>query len=316
MEGAYQAALPAKKITVRVPATSANCGPGFDCMGLALTYYNITTYEVTDEPGFKLQVRGEGADTLKPHGRNLAFASFLRLWNKYTGGERIGLKAEMVNNIPLSRGLGSSSSAIVAGLYAANKILGSPYDKETLLAMATEIEGHPDNVAPALYGGFVVGYKDAEGEVHSLKLKIAAPLKFIAAVPERKLSTALARQALPKTVPHADAVFNSSHAALLTAALLSGRGELLGEALKDKLHQPYRAHLIPGLQKVFDAAQKAGAYQAIISGAGSTVLAYAPAAADGAAIGEAMCAAFRAEGEACRYHVLSLDEEGAKAIEP
>ncbi len=314
MEGSYQAALPQKKVRVRVPATSANCGPGFDCIGVALNYYNIFSYEITSQPGFQLQVEGEGAGYLKPYGKNLAFASFLQLWNRYTQGERIGLKLEMENHIPLSRGLGSSSSAIVAGLFAANHLLGSPYQREQLLRMATDIEGHPDNVAPALFGGFIVGYVDMEGQVHSLRLEPAAPLQFIAVVPERRLSTALARQALPKVVPHADAVFNSSHTALLVAALLSGRLELLGEALKDKLHQPYRAHLIPGLEGVFAAARQAGAYQAIISGAGSTVMAYAPLTADGTAIGEAMAAAFRQAGEACSYHVLTMDQEGVKAL--
>ena len=261
-----------KKVFIQVPATSANCGPGFDTLGLACNLYNEVSYEITDKKGFQLEVEGEGADYLKPFGRNLAFASFLRVWNAVTDGQRIGLKVKMLNRIPMSRGLGSSSSAIVAGLFAANALCDDHYTKDELLDIATEIEGHPDNVAPALYGGFTISYMEQE-KAHSLRLLPAKPLKFIAVVPDSKLPTSLARQAIPKTVPHKDAVYNTSRASLLVGALLSGNYEYLGMALEDKLHQPYRAHLIPGLPDVFAAAKEAGAYNAIISGAGSTVMA-------------------------------------------
>ena len=276
-----------KKVTVRVPATSANCGPGFDTLGLACTLYNETTYEITDRKGFQLEVTGEGSEYLKPFGRNLAFASFLRIWNKITDNERIGLKVTMINRIPMSRGLGSSSSAIVGGLYAANALCDDYYTKEELLDVATDIEGHPDNVAPALFGGFTISCME-KGKAHSLRLMPEKPLKFIAVVPDSKLPTTLARQAIPATVPHHDAVYNTSRASLLVGALLSGHYEYLGMALEDKLHQPYRAHLIPGLQDVFEAAKAAGAYNAIISGAGSTVMAYASPEADCERIAQSM----------------------------
>lgn len=302
-----------KKVTVRVPATSANCGPGFDTLGLACTLYNETTYEITDKKGFQLEVTGEGAEYLKPFGRNLAFASFLRVWNQLRDGERIGLKVTMTNRIPMSRGLGSSSSAIIAGLYAANALCDDYYTKDDLLKIATDIEGHPDNVAPALYGGFTVSYME-QGGVHSLRLLPAKPLKFIAVVPDSKLPTSLARQAIPATVPHHDAVYNASRASLLVGSLLSGRYEYLGMALEDKLHQPYRAHLIPGLFDVFAAARNAGAYNAIISGAGSTVMAYASPEADCEGIAEAMVRTFAEHGEHACYHILDIDEEGVKKI--
>ena len=181
-----------KKVFIQVPATSANCGPGFDTLGLACNLYNEVSYEITDRKGFQLEVEGEGADYLKPFGRNLAFASFLRVWNAVTGGERIGLKVKMLNRIPMSRGLGSSSSAIVAGLYAANALCDDHYTKDELLDIATEIEGHPDNVAPALYGGFTISYMEQK-KAHSLRLLPAKPLKFIAVVPDSKLPTSLAR---------------------------------------------------------------------------------------------------------------------------
>lgn len=303
-----------KKVTLRVPATSANCGPGFDSLGLACTLYNEATYEITPEKGFQLEVRGEGAEYLKPYGRNLAFAGFFKVWNAVTGGERIGLKISMVNRIPMSRGLGSSSSAIVAGAFAANALSGETLSRDELLKFATELEGHPDNVAPALLGGFTISYMNEQHVPHSLRVLPDKPLKFIAAVPERRLATALARQAIPATVPHADAVFNASHAALLTGALLTGRYEYLSEALEDRLHQPYRAHLIPGLADVFKAAQSAGAYHAIISGAGSTVMAYADPAADCEKIAAAMLTAFKQNGEQANCHILDLDMEGVKII--
>ena len=301
------------KVSIRVPATSANCGSGFDTLGLACTLYNEVTYEITSSRGFQLEVTGEGAEYLKPCGRNLAFASFLRVWNEVTARERIGLKVTMRNRIPMSRGLGSSSSAIVAGIYAGNILSGNRFNDDELLGFATEIEGHPDNVAPALLGGFTISYMDGR-KAHSLRVEPAKPLKFIAVVPERRLPTVLARQAIPKTVSHHDAVFNTSRASLLVGALLSGEYQYLASGLEDKLHQPYRAHLIPGLDDVFEAARNAGAYNAIISGAGSTVMAYADVKADHEKIARAMQDAFLKNNEPCAYHILDLDLDGVKEI--
>ena len=301
------------KVSIRVPATSANCGSGFDTLGLACTLYNEVTYEITSSRGFQLEVTGEGAEYLKPCGRNLAFASFLRVWNEVTARERIGLKVTMHNRIPMSRGLGSSSSAIVAGIFAGNILSGNRFNDDELLGFATEIEGHPDNVAPALLGGFTISYMDGR-KAHSLRVEPAKPLKFIAVVPERRLPTVLARQAIPKTVSHHDAVFNTSRASLLVGALLSGEYQYLASGLEDKLHQPYRAHLIPGLDDVFEAARNAGAYNAIISGAGSTVMAYADVNADHERIARAMQDAFLKNNEPCAYHILDLDLDGVKEI--
>ena len=158
------------KVSIRVPATSANCGSGFDTLGLACTLYNEVTYEITPTRGFQLEVTGEGAEYLKPCGRNLAFASFFRVWNEVTDRERIGLKITMHNRIPMSRGLGSSSSAIVAGIYAGNILSGNRFNDDELLGFATEIEGHPDNVAPALLGGFTISYMDGR-KAHSLRVE-------------------------------------------------------------------------------------------------------------------------------------------------
>ena len=302
-----------KQVRIRVPATSANCGPGFDTLGIACTLYNYATYTITSTPGLELEVQGEGREALTADSHNLAIHSFYKGWNAATGGERVGLRLSMENNIPLSRGLGSSSSAIVAGLYAANCLAGKVLSQDRLLALATEIEGHPDNVAPALYGGLTISYT-AEGTPHSLRLLPAKPLKFIAVVPASPLSTSLARQAIPATVPHGDAVFNTARASLLVGALLSGQYQYLAAGLEDRLHQPYRAKLIPGLEQVWEAARQQGAYNAIISGAGSTVMAYAPLEADHEAIGYAMQEAFARQGERSVFHILDLDEEGVQAL--
>lgn len=302
-----------QKVHLRVPATSANCGPGFDSLGLACTLYNEVSYEITGSRGFQLEVEGEGAEYLKPFGRNLAFASFFKLWNEVTDNQRIGLKVTMKNRIPMSRGLGSSSSAIVAGICAANILSGAKLTGEQLLETATEIEGHPDNVAPALQGGFTISYMRS-GKVKCLRLLPAKPLKFIAVVPSSKLPTFLARKAIPDHVSHSDAVYNAARTALLVGALTSGRYEFLADALEDRLHQPYRAHLIPGLEDVFAAARTAGAYNAIISGAGSTVMAYADADADCERIAAEMAAALAKNGETSVTHILDLDEQGVSVV--
>jgi homoserine kinase len=300
-----------QKVTIRVPATSANCGPGFDCLGLACTLYNTFTFERIPE-GVETSGEGRGADTLPKGRRNLAAQSFYRLWEELHMPET-GLRIFSHIEVPVSRGLGSSSTAVVAGLAAANQMAGSPLSPQELVTRATEIEGHPDNVAPAILGGLTVSIL-ADGKVHSLKVDVAKPLQLIALVPEVRVSTAKARAAIPHTIAHKDAVFSSSRAALLVAALLTGHYECLQEALLDKLHTPYRMPLIPGCKEALTGAVKAGAYQAIISGSGSTLLAYAPMDADRDKIGNALLAPFEKRGIEAHVHFLDIDREGAKVL--
>lgn len=303
-----------EKICIRVPATSANCGPGFDTLGVACTLYNELSFELLPKAaGLVLEASGEGSAYLKPSANNLAFKSFFSVWNTVRPNDTVGLKITMHNKIPMSRGLGSSSSAIVAGIYAAKVLSGSNLSQEELLNFATDIEGHPDNVAPALLGGFTVSYMDGK-RAHSLSFKPALPLKLIAAVPGQSLATSLARKSIPQQVKHADAVFNVSRASLLIAALMSGSSEHLAAALEDRLHQPYRAHLIKGLEAVFAAAKTAGAYNAIISGAGSTIMAYAAADAAHDEIAAAMRQAFMDNGQSCTTHILDIDYHGVQQI--
>ena len=304
-----------KNVTVRVPATSANCGPGFDSLGLALTLYNEFTFAISDETfGFTLEVEGEGRDSFHASGRNMAFSSFLNVWNRITGNKRIGMDVHMHNQVPKSRGLGSSSTAIVAGVTAASILSGANMTQDEILQEANKLEGHPDNVAPAIYGGFTISFQE-NGVAHTLRTIPKMPLQFIAVVPDMQLSTHLAREAIPKEIAHPDAVFNASRTALLTAALLENRPELLQFALEDKLHQPYRAKLIPGLPEVFAAGEEAGAYKCIISGSGSTLLAYASPDKDGDAIGEAMVRAFADCGQTAVYHILQLNTKGTEILD-
>lgn len=298
------------KITVIVPATSANCGPGYDSLGLACNLYNEFTFEVTENTDFVLEVIGEGEGRLHASEKNLAFLSFLKIWNAVKG-TKIGLKVTMHNRIPLSRGLGSSSTAIVAGLVAANLLTGNTFTKEKLLNYATEIEGHPDNVAPALLGGVTISYMDESG-AHSLRFIPQKELRFIAVVPEQPLSTHKARQAIPQQIPHQDAVFNASRTALYVGALLSGDYKYLSSALEDRLHQPYRMPLIAGMEDVFAAAKASGAYGAIISGAGSTLMAYADLEQNCEKIAAAMIDAFKNNGQQSKAYILKLDTDGAR----
>jgi len=302
-----------RKVTVQVPATSANCGPGFDCLGLACTLYNVFTYElVPGAEGIHVTAEGQGASNL-PQGRNnLAAQSFYTLWEKLQQPDT-GLKITCKIQVPVSRGLGSSSTAIVAGLTAANVLAGSPLSKEELVTEATRIEGHPDNVAPAILGGITVNVME-KGKVESLKLSLAKPLKLVVLVPALPLPTSKARAALPEKIAHKDAVYNVSRAALLVGSLMSGDYHFLGTALEDRLHQPYRLPLIPGAAEALESARQAGAYNGIISGAGSTLLAYVPAEADARKIGEAMKKPFAQRHLETTLHFLDIDPEGARVI--
>ena len=300
-----------KKVTVRVPATSANCGPGFDTLGLACNLYNYFTYELIDQ-GLSLKIEGEGTEKLKAGKNNLAFLSFYKVWDMIVGS-KTGLSVIMSNNIPLSRGLGSSSTAIVAGLVAANHLTGNTLSKNEIVQLATEIEGHPDNVAPAILGGMTISYVD-NGRASSLKFLPLKPFKLVAVVPDMPLATSLARRAIPKTVPHQDAVFNTSRAALLVGAMLTGDYQHLAAGLDDRLHQPYRAHLIPGMEDAFKAAVNNGAFNAIISGAGSTLMAYVPINVSCEAVGEAMCKVLSEHDLHSVFQILDIDTEGAVVL--
>ncbi|MCD8327876.1 MAG: homoserine kinase [Ruminococcus sp.] len=254
-------------IKLRIPATSANLGAGFDALGLAMTYYNFVNLELSD----RVEITSLDGFEVPTDKSNLIYESASHLF-EICGKKLDGLKIEQTSNIPMARGLGSSSACIVAGLVGANTLLGNPLTTDDLVNLAAQIEGHPDNTAPALLGGIVTAVFDGR-KVHWVKQEVNTSLKFVAIIPDFELKTEKARACLPKEVSHKDAVYNLSRAALFSASLLTGKFENLRTACHDRLHQPYRMELIPNCRRVFDIAYNHGAYAAYISGAGPTVMA-------------------------------------------
>ena len=254
-------------IQVSVPATSANVGAGFDSLGLAVSLHNVFTFEEAEG----IQISSVDGTHVPAGSNNLVYRSARVVYDQL-GIPLRGLRITQRNDIPMARGLGSSSSCIVAGILGANALLGGRLTKRQMLTLATAIEGHPDNVAPAMLGGFVTSVID-EGQVYSVKKDIDPELAFAAFVPDFRLLTAKARAALPQMVSHKDAVYNLSRAALATAAFCDGDYALLGVATKDVLHQQYRLPLIQGGDEIFELALDLGAMAAYISGAGPTIMA-------------------------------------------
>jgi homoserine kinase len=293
-------------VHVRVPATSANLGPGFDALGLALALYNEV--EAREAAGVSVQVEGQGAGRLSTTADNVV-ARGVRLAYEATGRSFKGVALRCVNGVPPARGLGSSAAAWVGGLVAGNALCGGALSREALLALATRAEGHPDNVSAALLGGLTVSCVGADGTVTAVSLPVPARLTWVALIPETTSSTAEARAVLPTTVPRADAVFNVQRVALLLAALQSGRLDALGAALDDRLHQPYRLRLFPWLPPVIEAARRAGALGCVLSGAGPAALAIG--LGDGSAIADAMQAALKEAGLAGAARAFAVDTDGA-----
>ncbi|WP_059012068.1 homoserine kinase [Streptomyces specialis] len=266
-------AFRAAAVRVRTPATSANLGPGFDALGLALGLYDDVVVRVA-ESGLHVDIAGEGADTLPRDERNLLIRT-LRTAFDALGGQPRGLEVVCANRIPHGRGLGSSSAAICAGLVAARAVTTgaeSRLDDAALLELAAEIEGHPDNVAACLLGGFTLAWGEGTA-VRALRMEPAATIVPVVFVPARPLATETARGLLPQSVPHVDAAANAGRAALLVEAL-TRRPELLFPATEDRLHQDYRAPAMPESMDLVNRLRADGV-PAVISGAGPTVLALA-----------------------------------------
>lgn len=265
-----------KLITFKIPATSANIGSGFDSVGLALNLYNeIHIYENNNSKKIEFEIFGEGENEISKKD-NMIYSAMKLVFKKLKSKPNKGYIIKCINRIPLSRGLGSSSAAIIGGLLCANFILGNKLKIEKdILNMAVQIEGHPDNVAPAILGGIISGVVKKEEDFKYIKIKPPRNLKAIVSIPDFYLSTEIARNILPKEITRKDAIFNISRAALLTSALFSNRLDLLEIATEDKIHQDYRAKFIPNLNQLFKETKKAGAYSVTISGAGSSILALA-----------------------------------------
>jgi len=298
-------------VKVRVPGTTANCGPGFDAVGIACSVYNELELILSQRGSLIIEVEGEGKGIIPSDEKNIIYQVIRAVLEK-VGEKYQGIHIKMLNKIPLSRGLGSSAAAIVAGLFAANELTGNTLSKNDLLDMATAIEGHPDNVAPAIFGGITISVIQGD-QARYLRFMPPTKLNMVVAVPEFNLSTQSARNVLPQTVPFKDAVFNISHTALVIGALCQGEFHHLRYALEDKIHQPYREHLIPGMQQVFEAALDKGALGAAISGAGPCIIAFAQE--NFHQIGAGMVQAFACNHIKAQYLVLGIDTEGVKVIE-
>ncbi|GMA62260.1 homoserine kinase [Alicyclobacillus fastidiosus] len=296
-----------RKLTVRVPATSANLGPGFDCLGLALDLFNSFTL-VLDEP-FRIEVTGESAERLPRGEENVVVQAMRRVF------QDAGLAAQSLpafslhldNQIPVSSGLGSSASAIVGGLVLGNALVReiAPQKElpvERILGIATEMEGHPDNVAPALFGGGVLAFHDKAG-LRTTPVPIPRDLRFVAATPDFALSTEQARKVLPTTYPRGEVVENIAQCARLMLALSTHDLDLLRGGLVDYLHEPYRRPLVPGADEVASAAVDAGAFSVTISGAGPTLLAWCTAE-HAITVADEMTLAWLNAGIPCRTLVL------------
>ena len=297
-----------KKVSVSVPATTANLGAGFDCLGLALNLRStVEIWEI--ERGLEIEAEGESEGELPLDATNLMVRAAERVFKK-VGRRPVGLHVRAVNGIPLSSGMGSSAAAIIGGLVAANALVDGRLSRLEILKMACQMEGHADNVAATLFGGLVLVSSTAEALV--MRHLGVPPLKVVIALPAVRLSTAEARAALPPQVPLKNAVFNIGRALLTAQALARGDFELLHQAVDDRLHQPYRQPLIPGCVAAEAEARGAGAVAVTLSGAGPSLAAFAPSAGRSQAIADAMKSAFEASGVACRTFILSVDSLGAK----
>ena len=296
-------------VRVRVPATTGNMGSGYDCAGMALGLHNAIEFTETDS-GLDVVVEGEGADAVPLDGGNLCIVSARAVFDA-VDRHPAGLRARMHHAIPVSRGLGSSGVAIVAGAVAANELVGRPLGTPELLRICSDLEGHPDNVVPSLLGGLSVS-GERSGTIVYQTFSVPADLKAIVAIPEFTLDTKVARGVLPDSVSMEDAVYNLCSVGLLIGGMVTGNYALLGEGMSDRLHQPYRQHLVPGLSEVIADARDAGAHGAALSGAGPTAIALATE--DHEEIGESMIAAFGRHGVSGKYRILPIDNDGCRVL--
>lgn len=303
--------------TVRTPATSANLGPGFDCLGLALDLHDRVALEIAPRAGTGIDpepivhVRGEGHDRLPRNERNLALRAVLRVLREVAPSYAV-VRLTMENAIPIGGGLGSSAAAIVGGAVAANHALGSPLSIDALLHLALELEPHADNLSPALYGGFTVAVVEPSGHPVVVALPPPTGLRAVVLTPDLAISTHRSRATLPRHVPHADAAFNVGRAALLVAGLLSGRYDVLRAGMDDRLHQLQRTTAYPAMPLIIDAALDAGAVGAALSGSGPSILALCTGLTG--PVVAAMHAAATAAGLTARTHDLAIVARGATIV--
>ena len=266
------------KVSVKVPATTANLGPGFDCFGMALSLYNTITLEETVYPTTGLQINilgeeeeGTTSSLIPTNESNIIYRAIELLYN-YTGQTPPALRINIQSNIPIAKGLGSSAAVIVGGIMAANQLLGAPADEAALLSVANEVEGHPDNITPAMLGGFVLSSAEDDGSIIYRKIEWPHEWKLTVCIPDYELATQISRSVLPQAVNYPDAAFNAKRCAMFIEALHSKDDELMKYALTDRLHQPYRSRLVPGFGEIAECLKEVDVMGTVISGAGPSIL--------------------------------------------
>ena len=300
-----------KKVRVSVPSTTANLGPGFDCLGAALDLHNEFVFTRIDGGGdhFDLIMESSDGNHLRGGPENLVFRAAQKVWAS-ANVSPFALEARVKLAVPPARGLGSSATAIVAGLIGANAIMDSPLSKEKLLELAIDIEGHPDNVVPSLLGGLCLTARSASHRWRIVRCDWDNSIKAVVAIPAIRLSTSEARRVMPKNIPISDAVTNMGALTLLLNGLKTGNSELIKEGMFDKLHEPYRWKLIKGGLEVKQAALEAGALGCAISGAGPSILALCKSE-NGKIISQAMVKAWEKAGVPSRAPFLNIQTEGS-----
>jgi len=296
-------------VTVKVPATTANMGPGFDCMGMALDIFNTISVRLSKE--LHISITGQGKDTLSKGPDNMVYRGFAAVFQARRK-EIPTVTLRCTNRIPLRRGLGSSAAAVVGGMVAANVMCGKRLPLVEILRLAEAIEGHPDNVAPALLGGCQIVIRN-EGRLISSPVPLAPGLKCVLLIPDFEIPTDKARAALPKSIPMKDAIYNIGRAALLGTSLAMGTVDALRLATQDALHQPPRTSLFPSMGCIFQAALDAGAHGVFLSGSGSTILALAGKGEE--RVAEAMLSEARNLGISAITKVARPWPKGAAVVE-
>lgn len=302
---------PVSSVTVTVPATTANLGPGFDCLGAALSLRNQFTFSTLPpgQTGLVITATGLEAERVLTTADNLVYQTFCQVYARL-GQAPPPVQLDIQLNVPLTRGLGSSATAIVGGLVGANQLAGAPLTTDDLMQMAIDLEGHPDNVVPALIGGCRLAATGLQTPWEICEVPWHSSIVPIVAIPDFELSTQAARQVLPPNYSRADAIFNTAHLGLLLRGLETGQVEWLRAALQDRIHQPYRQSLILGYEAVREAALGAGAYGVVISGAGPTLLTLANSEA-AQQIRSALMATWASVGIKANVQVLQVETEGA-----
>jgi homoserine kinase len=304
------------RVTVTVPATTANIGPGFDCLGAALTVYNQFQFahlRTNTEQRLSINVEGLEADRVNRDESNLAYQAFAKLY-EHLGQTPPAVEINIQLGVPLARGLGSSATAIVGGLVGANALAGSPLSQTEVMQLAIAMEGHPDNVVPALIGGCRLAATNPEGKWEICEIPWHSDIVPVVAIPNFELSTAEARRVLHSDYSRADAIFNTAHLGLLVRALETGNSKWLRAALQDRIHQPYRQTLIPGYTAVQDTAIAAGAYGLVISGAGPTLLALTNSQ-QATNVEAAIAHTWTEQGISPLVKALKIDQSGATVTE-